>query len=98
MCSAYGTRVCQNSRLLTIVNLWKINAENPGMHKGFELTALPGLAVVRVRGPDAAKFLQGQISNDSGRLGAGRSILAGYHNPQGRVIALLRLVWLDQDD
>jgi tRNA-modifying protein YgfZ len=76
----------------------EINAENARMHKAFELTALPDLTAVRVRGPDAAKFLQGQISNDVGRLGAGRSLLAGYHNPQGRVIAVLRVAWWDADD
>jgi folate-binding protein YgfZ len=76
----------------------EINAENARMHKAFELTALPDLAVVRVRGPDAAKFLQGQISNDVARLGAGRSLLAGYHNPQGRVIAVLRMARWDAGD
>lgn len=41
------------------------------------------------RGPDAAKFLQGQLSADIARLAVGAGTLAGLHNPQGRVIALL---------
>jgi folate-binding protein YgfZ len=62
-------------------------------------TPLDDLGAIRVRGPDAVKFLQGQLSNDVAKLSAERrSLLAGYHNPQGRVIALLRLVWLGAED
>ena len=43
-------------------------------------------------------FLQGQLSNDLTRLTADRALLAGYHNPQGRVIALLRVLQLAPDD
>jgi hypothetical protein len=62
------------------------------------LIELGDLGVLRFRGADAVKFLQGQVSNDVERLSAERSQLAGYHNPQGRVIALLRLVQLAPDD
>jgi tRNA-modifying protein YgfZ len=40
---------------------------------------------------DARKFLQGQLSNDLGRLAPGTILRAGLHNPQGRTVALL---WL----
>ena len=50
-----------------------------------------GDGVLLIRGADAVKFLQGQLSNDVERLAAGTSMLAGYHTPQGRVIAVLRL-------
>lgn len=53
---------------------------------------LDSLGVLRASGPDAVAFLQGQLSNDVARLNAERSLLAGYHNPHGRVIALLRLI------
>ena len=59
---------------------------------------LDDLGVLRARGPDVVAFLQGQLSNDVAKVSAGRSLLAGYHNPQGRVIALLRLVQLGPDD
>lgn len=52
---------------------------------------LDHLGVLRISGPDARTFLQGQLSNDLDALGSERLLLAGYHNPQGRVIALLRL-------
>ncbi|MGH8149980.1 MAG: YgfZ/GcvT domain-containing protein [Steroidobacteraceae bacterium] len=53
---------------------------------------LGALGVLAIRGTDAARFLQGQVSNDLERLVDGGSLLAGYHNPQGRTIAILRLV------
>jgi hypothetical protein len=54
--------------------------------------ALRDTAVLAFRGPEAAHFLQGQLSCDVGQLTANRMQLAGLHNPQGRVIALLRLL------
>jgi folate-binding protein YgfZ len=63
-----------------------------------KVIALEDLGVLRARGADAVKFLQGQLSNDVARLSAQQSLLAGYHNPQGRAIALLRLVQWEPDD
>ena len=55
-------------------------------------------AVLRIAGPDAVRFLQGQLSNDVALLNAERSLLAGFHNPQGRVIAILRLLqWAPEE-
>ena len=68
------------------------------MRKEWNLTELADLGALRVRGADAVSFLQGQVSNDVARLTPQHSLLAGYHNPQGRAIALLRLVQLEQDD
>jgi folate-binding protein YgfZ len=61
-------------------------------------TRLANLGVVRVQGPDAVKFLQGQLSNDVAKLADDRSVLAGLHNAQGRAIALLRLVRAGPDE
>jgi folate-binding protein YgfZ len=60
--------------------------------------ALEALGVLRVRGADAVSFLQGQLSSDVAQLSSARSLLTGYHNPQGRVIALLRLVQAAPED
>jgi folate-binding protein YgfZ len=49
------------------------------------------LGVLAIRGPDAARFLQGQLSAEIEKLAVGGSTLAGMHNPQGRVIATLAL-------
>ncbi len=50
------------------------------------------LGVLRFTGADAARFLNGQLSANVESLAAGQSHLAGFHNPQGRVIALLALL------
>lgn len=62
------------------------------MNSQLKSCALDSLGVLRVRGADLVPFLQGQLSNDLAQLSAGASLLAGYHNPQGRTIAVLRLI------
>ena len=57
-----------------------------------QTVALPDLGVLRITGRDGALFLQGQLSNDMAHLASEHSVLAGYHNPQGRTIAVLQLV------
>lgn len=59
-----------------------------------QLNLLDDLAVLSARGPDTLAFLQGQVSQDVARLAREPSVLAGLHNPQGRVLALLRLLRL----
>ena len=60
------------------------------------MTNLPYLlrdyGVLQFSGPGSRSFLQGQLSNDLGRLQPDQPLLAGLHNPQGRAMALLRLV------
>jgi len=68
------------------------------MHEAWCQVPLDDLGVLRARGSDAVSFLQGQLSADLRQLTREHSLLAGYHNPQGRVIALLRLLRLGDDD
>ncbi|MGH8181310.1 MAG: YgfZ/GcvT domain-containing protein [Steroidobacteraceae bacterium] len=63
-----------------------------------QTVGLDDLGALRVTGVDATRFLQGQVSSDLGRVSAERSTLAGLHNPQGRTVALLRLVHLAPND
>jgi tRNA-modifying protein YgfZ len=60
-------------------------------------TALDDLAVLDVRGPDVISFLQGQVSNDMDLLAERGSLFAALSNAQGRVVALLRLLHVAQD-
>lgn len=53
---------------------------------------LPHLGLLRFSGPDAATFLQGQVSNDTRRLSTRAPLLAAYCTPQGRVIAVMQLI------
>jgi folate-binding protein YgfZ len=47
---------------------------------------LEGRAVLRVRGPDAGKFMQGLITNDIGKAQGANAIHAGLLSPQGKVM------------
>jgi tRNA-modifying protein YgfZ len=57
-----------------------------------QTVALTDLGLLRIKGRDGALFLQGQLSNDMKHLTSERSVLGGYHNPQGRTIAVLHLL------
>jgi folate-binding protein YgfZ len=61
------------------------------------LTILDDLAVLSARGADTVGFLQGQLSQDITQLARRSSLLAGLHNPQGRCVAVLRLIRLADD-
>lgn len=50
--------------------------------------------LITVSGTDAAQFLQGQLTQDVTLLVGKRSLLAACCNPQGRVIATVRLISL----
>ena len=54
-------------------------------------TPLAHLALLRFTGPDAASFLQGQLTCDTRLLADGRTQFGACTSSQGRVIALLRL-------
>ena len=56
------------------------------------------LGVLAFRGTEAARFLQGQLSADIEKLDAGASTFAGFHNPQGRVIAVLAVTRVSADE
>ena len=68
------------------------------MPAGVDLSGAAGLGVLAFRGADAARFLQGQLSADTEKLAPGASTLAGLHNAQGRVIALLALARAAPDE
>ncbi len=50
------------------------------------MTLLPDRALVEVRGPDAAKFLQDLVTNDIERAEPGGAIFAGLLTPQGKIL------------
>ena len=49
-------------------------------------------ACIEARGADAPTFLNGQLSRALDTLDASQAPLAGWHDPRGRVRALLRVV------
>jgi len=53
---------------------------------------LPRLGVLRLSGADRLDFLQGQLTQDVMAAGASRSLLWGWNNPKGRLLALGQLM------
>ena len=62
--------------------------DNPGMTSTLQgIAPLPHLGVISVEGEDAAKFLQGQLTQDFALLGACEARLAAFCNAKGRMQA-----------
>jgi tRNA-modifying protein YgfZ len=47
--------------------------------------------LIRARGPDTVRFLQGQLTGDVTHIDAGHSQLNGFCTPKGRLLALFRV-------
>ena len=62
------------------------------------LCLLADLGALRLRGPDARSFLQGQVSSDLTQLAPSALQRSGLHNPQGRTLALLYLIAEGEQD
>ena len=59
--------------------------------------SLTHLGVIRARGADATKFLQGQLTNDIAAIGRNEARLAGFCSAKGRLQASF-IVWKAADD
>ncbi|MGQ7844093.1 CAF17-like 4Fe-4S cluster assembly/insertion protein YgfZ [Granulosicoccus sp. 3-233] len=53
-----------------------------------QLVDLSSLCVVDITGDDATSFLQGQFSNDLGKVSTEHAQITGYCTPKGRLLAL----------
>ena len=58
---------------------------------------LPDWGVIRAQGPDARKFLHGQLTQDVEHLPAGTARLAGYCSAKGRLLATF-VLWASAPD
>lgn len=54
--------------------------------------ALPAFGSLAVRGADARSFLQNQLSSDVSLVSETSGQLSGWHDPKGRVLAVLRVL------
>lgn len=70
----------------------EIDAQYRELREGAGLVNRSERAALEVRGPDAAEFLQGQVTNDVLALEAGQGCYAAMLNPKGRVLADMRIV------
>lgn len=74
-----------------------IDADYEALRHGAGAVWLPR-DVLRVAGPDALSFLQGQVSQDVLALGVGASAWSFVLQPQGKVDALVRLTRVAEDE
>jgi len=63
---------------------------------GTVITDLSHLGIIQAHGPDAANFLQGQLTNDIRLVDDEHCQISGYCNPQGRLLAIF-LIFQFQD-
>jgi folate-binding protein YgfZ len=61
------------------------------------ITRLDHYGIIRGSGEDAFSFLQGQFGNDLARVDAQHHQLNCYSNPQGRLLAILRIFRRDEN-
>ncbi len=64
---------------------------------GAVMTDLSQRSYITAHGPDAEKFLQGQLTNDISAVTAERAQLSAYCSPKGRVLALLHILRRNED-
>src|SRR5690242_5350279 len=61
------------------------------------LADLPHVGLIRVSGPDARAFLQGQLSTDLEKLTEEQAQFSSWNNAKGRVVTLLHVFRRDGD-
>jgi len=79
-----------------VVHFGNPDAETAAAADAESLADLSHLGAVRIEGEDARAFLHAQLTNDVNGLPNTSSALAGYCNPKGRLLAILRVVPRDQ--
>jgi tRNA-modifying protein YgfZ len=70
----------------------EIDAQYRELREGAGLLERSERATLEVRGPDAAEFLQGQVTNDIVALAPGTGCYAAMLNPKGRIVADMRVL------
>jgi glycine cleavage system aminomethyltransferase T len=69
--------------------------DTPVQHRAPRASPVDDLAVLQFEGPDAATFLQGQLSSDVAALAPGALQRSSYNSPKGRMLASLVLARAD---
>ena len=70
----------------------EIDAQYRELREGAGLLERSERALLEVHGPDAAEFLQGQVTNDVTALAPGQGCYAAMLNPKGRIVAAMRVL------
>jgi folate-binding protein YgfZ len=70
----------------------EIDAQYRELREGAGLLERSERSLLEVQGPDAAEFLQGQVTNEVVGLAAGQGCYAALLNPKGRIVADMRIL------
>src|SRR4051812_14091915 len=70
----------------------ELDAQYRELREGAGLLRRDERATLEVGGPDAAEFLQGQLTNDVLALEPGAGCYAAMLNPKGRIVADMRVL------
>jgi folate-binding protein YgfZ len=70
----------------------ELDAQYRELREGAGLLERGDRSSLEVRGPDAAEFLQGQVTNEVVALEPGRGCYAAMLNPKGRIVADMRIL------
>jgi tRNA-modifying protein YgfZ len=70
----------------------EIDAQYRELREGAGLVERSERTTLEVRGPDAAEFLQGQVTNEIVALAPGHGCYAAMLNPKGRIMADMRVL------
>lgn len=79
---------------------WQAFLASHAATAGFPASAifdLSHLGLIRARGDEAAKFLQGQLTNDTRLISPARAQLTGWCSPKGRMLAIFLAFQRDTD-
>lgn len=83
------------SRSARIDDEGRVRFPNAPVEAACALSDLSDLGLIAVTGPEAAQFLQGQLTNDVVGLQAGHSQLGSHCSPKGRMLACFRVIKLE---
>jgi len=72
-----------------------VRADTLAARDGDVFADLSFLSLIRVHGPDAQSFLQGQLTNDIRNVGPERSQISAWCTPKGRMLAIFRIFMRD---
>jgi folate-binding protein YgfZ len=70
----------------------EIDAQYRELREGAGLVERSERSLLEVQGPDAAEFLQGQVTNEVVALAVGQGCYAALLNPKGRIVADMRIL------
>jgi folate-binding protein YgfZ len=76
---------------------WRMRAARLPSPDADGAVRLPDWGVILAQGPEAATFLNGQLTQDMLHLGEGQATPAGYCSPKGRLLATF-VVWRQSED